>query len=102
MTGLLYFIIIVSLSHPVCSNHGDGECCGCFGGNAVTVVWAFADKPEDVAVAVGQDELAAFLTQGLLPVSQIVANKFRTVHTEGNEAVAWPTRSQKKRKLYLT
>ena len=68
------------------------------GCNAIAVVWALANQPEDIAVGIGNDQLTAFFTERHLSIGQEVADELVTLHAKGTEYVARSNRTNGQRK----
>ena len=67
---------------------GKAENGGCGGGDAIAMIGAMANEPEDIAVGGGDDKLAALFEKRGLAVGQEVAHKLMTLHSEGAKCVA--------------
>ena len=60
----------------------------CVGGDAATVVGAFAHKPHHTVAGIGNDQLAPLLNEIALAVGEVVAYELAAAHAKGREAVA--------------
>ena len=61
---------------------------GGLGGDAVAVVGALANKPEDVAISSGHHQLTALFQKRQLAVGKKVTHKLMSFHSKGAKCIA--------------